>query len=210
MSSFLVEGFGYLATLLLALSLLVTNDLKFRWLNALGCVAFIVYGILLKAFPIILTNALLLGINVFYLFRIYKRTEDFELVTFGANDPLIEKFLAFYKDDIKAYFPQFDTVDLQNEIRFLVVRDMNIANLFVAELKEGIAEVKLNYTIPKYRDFKVGRFLFEKEKDFLLSMGIRTICYKEVFNKSHLQFLEVNGFQKEAAANSAHIIKHLS
>ncbi|RYF85944.1 MAG: hypothetical protein EON98_05165 [Chitinophagaceae bacterium] len=99
---------------------------------------------------------------------------------------------------------------MRNEIRFLVLRDMNIANVFVAELKEGTAEVKLNYTIPKYRDFKVGRFLFEKEKDFLLAMGIRTICYKEVFNKSHLQFLEVNGFQKEAAANSVHIIKHLS
>lgn len=199
MSSLIIEAFGYLATVLLALSLLVTNDLKFRWFNALGCVAFIVYGLLLKAFPVVLTNALLFGINSFYLYRIYRRTEDFDLVSFQADDPLIEKFLSFYQADIKSYFPEFNKNDLQHEIRFMVLRDMNIANIFVAErLSNGDGLVKLNYTVPKYRDFKVGCFIFDKAKSALVEKGLKRVMYQSVSNKSHEHFLKVTGFQQQS------------
>ena len=33
---------------------------------------------------------------------------------------------------------------------------------------EGEANVLINYTIPKYRDYKVGRFIFGQEKEKLL------------------------------------------
>jgi len=199
MSTLIIEAFGYLATLLLALSLLVTNDLKFRWFNALGCVAFIVYGVLLKAFPVVLTNALLLGINSLYLYRIYRRTEDFDLVPFRADDPLMEKFLSFYQADIKSYFPQFTKDDLQHEIRFIVLRDMNIANIFVAErLPNGDGLVKLNYTVSKYRDFKVGCFIFDKAKNALVGKGLKRVVYRAVANKSHEHFLKVTGFQQQS------------
>lgn len=198
MSSLIIEGFGYIATLLLALSLLVTNDLKFRWFNALGCVAFIVYGVLLKAFPVVLTNTLLLVINSYYLYRIYNRTEDFDLVSFRADDQLIKKFLSFYQDDIRAYFPEFKSEDLQQDMRFMVLRDMNIANIFVAErLTNGDGLVKLNYTVPKYRDFKVGSFIFDKAKPTLLEKGLKRVVYPSVSNKSHEHFLKVTGFQHQ-------------
>lgn len=195
MTDFIIQSFGYLATLMLALSLLVTNDLRFRWLNALGCVSFIVYGVLLRAFPVILTNALLLGINAYYLYRIYKRTEDFDLVPFGPDDPLIQKFLSFYKDDIASYFPDFAPDDLQGDIRFIVLRDMNLANVFVAgSTPEGDGLVKLNYTVPRYRDFKVGHYIFERAKAALLKKGVRRVVYNRVHNKSHEHFLKVSGF----------------
>lgn len=198
MSSLIIEGFGYLATLLLALSLLVTNDLKFRWFNALGCVAFIVYGVLLNAFPVVLTNALLLVINAYYLYRIHRRTEDFDLVSFRADDPLIQKFLSFYRVDIANYFPEFKAEDLQQEIRFMMLRDMNIANIFIAKrLSNGDGLVKLNYTIPKYRDFKVGCFIFDKAKAALQEKGIKRVVYQSVANKNHLHFLKVTGFTKQ-------------
>lgn len=211
MSSFIIESFGYLATLLLALSLLVTNDLKFRWLNALGCVAFIVYGILLNAFPIILTNALLFAINTYYLFRIYRRTEDFDLVSFRADDPLMEKFLSFYRDDIRSYFPEFAAADLQNEIRLMVLRDMNIANVFVAErLPNGDGLVKLNYTVPKYRDFKVGCFIFDKAKSALQERGLKRVVYQKVSNKRHLHFLKVTGFIPKEHIGQVWMVKSLA
>lgn len=211
MSSLIIEGFGYLATLLLALSLLVTNDLKFRWLNALGCVAFVVYGVLLGAFPIIITNTLLLAINVYYLFRIYRRTEDFDLVSFNADDQLVQKFLAFYREDIRSYFPDFSEADLQHEIRYLVLRDMNLANIFVAErLPNGDGLVKLNYTIPKYRDFKVGCFIFDKEKTALQQRGLKRVVYQKVFNKNHLHFLKVTGFDIEQINGQATATKLLA
>ncbi|MDB5206740.1 MAG: hypothetical protein JWR72_1815 [Flavisolibacter sp.] len=197
MSSLFIQGFGYLASVLLGISLLVNNDLKFRWLNTGGCVAFIVYGILINAFPIILTNTLLLLINLYTLLKIYKKKEDFDLLEFGTDATLIAKFLGFYEDDIKEYFPEFILKEAENDIRFVVLRDIVIANVFVASLTEdGTAEVKLNYTVPKYRDYKVGRFIFDKEKAYLVSKGVKRIVYNRVDNKSHEQFLKVMGFEK--------------
>lgn len=198
MSSLLIPSFGYLASLLLGLSLLVNNDLKFRWLNTGGCVAFIVYGVLIGAFPIVLTNTVLLLINVYGLFKIYRRTEDFDLLEFGTDATLIKKFLRFYAADVTAYFPDFSLEKATDAIRFVVLRDVVVANIFVATLcEEGTAEVQLNYTVPKYRDYKVGRFIFEKEKAFLLSKGVKTLVYKNVSNKSHLRFLKVMGFEEK-------------
>jgi hypothetical protein len=198
MSSLLIQGFGYLASVLLGISLLVNNDLKFRWLNTGGCIAFIIYGILINAFPIILTNTLLLLINLYTLLKIYKKKEDFDLLEFGTDATLIAKFLAFYEEDIRAYFPDFELKEAENDIRFVVLRDIVIANVFVASLTaDGTAEVTLNYTVPKYRDYKVGRFIFNKEKVYLLSKGVKRIVYNKVDNKSHEQFLKVMGFEKK-------------
>ena len=155
--------FGYLASLLLAIGLLVNNDLKFRLLNTAGNIAFIIYGLVLGAMPIILTNSILLAINLFYLYKIYNRKEKFELLEFSSGGILVDRFLSFYEKDIAAYFPDFKREQLEGNLNFVVLRDLVIANIFSAKLADdGTAEVILNYTVTKYRDYKVGRFLFDE------------------------------------------------
>ncbi len=201
---------GYLATLLLAISLLVNNDLKFRWLNLGGCVAFIFYGAVLQAIPIVITNALLLCINAYFLFQIYSRKELFEILEFNKAGVIVEKFLSFYKKDIAIYFPEFSSDKLNGNINFVVLRDLVIANAFSTKIHpDGYAEVILNYTMPKYRDFKVGRFIFEKEKQFLLSKGIQKIYYASVANKQHENFLYKMGFEKELINGNECLTKNL-
>lgn len=210
MSELVIQLTGYLASLLLALSLLVTNDLRFRWLNTGGCLAFIVYGVLIHAFPIILTNGGLFIINVFALVKIYKKKEDFELLEFGPDDALIRKFLRFYKADIQTYFPGFTLQANENDIRFVVLRDMNLANVFVAtRTGEGTAVVQCNYTVPRYRDYKVGRFIFEKERDYLPSKGVKKLVYTEVVNKGHREFLNRMGFRQEMQQGREELVKYL-
>ena len=107
MHTFLIELPGYLAFIFLAISLWVTNDIKFRWINSTGCLAFILYGIIINAYPIVLTNAVLLAINIFFIIKIYRRQEFFDLAEFKTDGVLIKKFLSFYKKDISSYFPAF-------------------------------------------------------------------------------------------------------
>lgn len=211
MNSFVAPLVGYLASALLALSLLVNNDLRFRWLNMFGCLAFIVYGIIIDAFPIVLTNSILLCINVFYLVKIYRTKEDFDLLEFDAGDKIIGKFLSYHAKDIQNYFPEFRLQDRESDIRFVVLRDMAIANIFVASVNgngEGI--IRINYTVPKYRDFKIGRYIFEKEDRFLLSKGMHQLVYQKVHNKNHEQFLQVMGFEKTRVGEAAGYVKNLS
>ena len=206
----LAQVLGYLAFIFLAVSLWVNNDIKFRWINSLGSLSFVFYGLLIHAFPIVLTNAVLLAINIYFLFKIYRRQEKFDLIEFKSDAALITKFLSFYQKDIEAYFPGFAIGEGENEIRFAVLRDIVVANLFVATVNtNGDAFVKINYTVPKYRDYKVGRFLFDEGKEFLHNKGIKRIIYTQVTNKQHEKFLKVIGFKKESYGSAACYMKYI-
>jgi hypothetical protein len=186
---------GYVASVFLAVSLMMTNDLKFRWLNLCGCSSFITYALLINATPVLVTNSMLFLINLFYLIRTYNRKEDFDLMEFQPGEKIINKFLQFHQKDIQAYFPNFKLAGGDNDLRFIVLRDMVIANIFVAELTaDGTAYVKINYTVPKYRDYKIGTFIFDKEKKFLVSKGVKQIAYNISINKNHTDFLRKMGF----------------
>jgi uncharacterized protein with PQ loop repeat len=210
MINMVAQLLGYIAFIMLAISLWVTNDIKFRWINSIGCLSFVLYGVLIAAFPIILTNAVLLIINIYFLFKIYNRQELFDLVEFKKDSSLIPKFLNFYKKDIESYFPNFELTDDEKDIKFVVLRDIVVANIFVATLDDnGNAFVKINYTVPKYRDYKVGRFLFDEGKSFLKSKGISKIIYTQVHNPQHLRFLNKMGFKNENAASGKTIFKEI-
>ena len=200
----MVVWIGYLASIFLAYSLIVTSALKFRILNILGCITFIIYGVLIPAFPVIVANVLLLVINLYQLYKLQQSNEQFQFVSIDENDKIVEKFIAFYKKDIEQFFPEFAYIDtLQQQISFVVLRDAAIANLFMATIdNNGNATVKINYTVPQYRDYKVGRFIFEKEKSFLIANNIKKVVYETVSNKSHLNFIQVMGFSQEFLNNT--------
>jgi len=65
-----VEWLGYLAAALVVLSFLVGQKVRrIRFINMLGAVAFLAYGILLDVnFPIIIPNAFIICIQFYYLF----------------------------------------------------------------------------------------------------------------------------------------------
>jgi hypothetical protein len=189
--------FGYLASLCLICALLVKTDFRFRVFNIIGCLSFVTYAIIFSAWPVLITNTILLAINVYYFYKLSTYKEDFDLVEFKGGEKLVEKFLAFNKNDVAAYFPEFKNEMFNENLNFIVLRDLVIANVFSAKLlPDGSAEVSINFTSKKYRDFKVGSFIFEREKQFLISKGIKQITYQKVYNKGHEQFLNVNGFKK--------------
>lgn len=202
--------FGYLASLLLIIALLVNNDLKFRWFNTAGNVAFIIYALIFIAVPVLITNSILLAINAYYLIKVYSNAEKFDLIEFKGEEKLVTKFLDFYAADIQSYFRGFQKEAMKDNLNFVVLRNLVIANMFSAVVNEnGDAEVLINYTLKKYRDYKVGRFIFEKEKQFLTAKGVKRIVYKNVSNQKHLAFLKVMGFEKDDSATTHKWTKNL-
>lgn len=69
-----VEWFGYLASLFVLMSFLMRNITTLRYVNTLGCMFFVIYGILLNSWPIIITNAAIILVNLYYLFVSKKNT----------------------------------------------------------------------------------------------------------------------------------------
>lgn len=64
----LTEWVGYVASLVLIISFMMKNVNKLRTINSVGAFIFIIYGIMLGlAWPIIITNAFILGLNLYHL-----------------------------------------------------------------------------------------------------------------------------------------------
>ena len=62
-----MEILGYIATIIVLTSFLMKKMTNLRVLNSIGACLFIVYGFLIPSGPVILTNSLILGINVIKL-----------------------------------------------------------------------------------------------------------------------------------------------
>ena len=63
-----IEWVGYLASFVLLISFLMRNITTLRYINSLGCLLFVAYGLLLGSWPIVVTNAAIVLINMYYLF----------------------------------------------------------------------------------------------------------------------------------------------
>lgn len=197
MTDFIYQSVGYLATVFLGISLMTKNGIRFRWINGAGCLAFVIYGFLIGAVPVLISNFLLLVINIYYLIRLYREKEFFDLIEITKEDKIIQKFMDFYSEEIHEYFPEYSPGQNPNTIRFVVLRNLVIANIFEAEIGEGgIAEVILNFTIPQYRDFKIGKYLLNSKKEFLAEKGVFKLHYKKVSHPGHAKFLKTIGFSQ--------------
>lgn len=190
----MISFLGYLATLFLATSLLVKRALWFRWINLCGNLTFMLYGALIHAFPVLLTNSVLFVINLMQLANLYSRKEHFEFVQIHAGDEIVGSFLGFYRKDLAKYFPDFQFTEDAGRICFMVLRDLTIANLFVARKEEpGTISVEINYTIPQFRDYKVGKFIFDEGSDYLGAHDVHTI-HTRSYLAEHTDFLQRMGF----------------
>ena len=67
-----VEIVGYLASVVVLCSFVMKDVKKLRRVNMVGCLLFVIYGFMMPtiriALPIIITNAAIMGINVYYSF----------------------------------------------------------------------------------------------------------------------------------------------
>ena len=63
---------GYAASAVLMVSFLMKNINTLRLINSIGAILFIIYGFMLStSWPVIITNAFILSVNIFYLTKNY-------------------------------------------------------------------------------------------------------------------------------------------
>jgi hypothetical protein len=105
------ELFGYIASFFVAISLLMNGLLALRILNLIGAVSFVVYGLMLGSIPILITNAFITIVDVYYLIRMFR--PDLNGVRYVAVGPdqrgQLDDFVSHHLEDILKYFPDFST-----------------------------------------------------------------------------------------------------
>ncbi|MDO5607911.1 MAG: uroporphyrinogen decarboxylase [Capnocytophaga sp.] len=64
-----IDLIGYAASFFIVLSFLIKNHVTtIRIINMIGCVLFVIYGIFIENIPIILPNAFLIFVQLYYVF----------------------------------------------------------------------------------------------------------------------------------------------
>lgn len=204
-----LEWIGYLASALVLVSLLMSSILKLRWINLAGSIVFSVYGFLIGAFPVGIANFIIAIINIYYLVRIYTTKEYFKIVPIETCSEYFKYFLSFYHDDIKKYFSR-ETFNLDKEaVGFYIVRNAIPAGVFLATKRDADSLlIELDYVIPRYRDFKTGRYVYEDQKRYFADKGYRSI-YGYANNPEHEAYLRKMGFVETREADRKIFVKNV-
>jgi hypothetical protein len=195
---------GYVGSILVAIGLLMTSILRLRLFSLSGAIVFIIYSVLIEAYPVVILNIVIIMINLYQLNKLRKLEDAFDLLDVDVESSYLKRFIVFHHDEIEKFYPKFldnplNTAEAQ--IVIFVLRNMLPVGLFIAKESEGgRAVVKLDYVIPGYRDFKVGQYLYRQKADFFKSQGItRLISYPG--NDAHEKYLTRMGFQRDFATS---------
>lgn len=204
----MIEWIGYVASIVIATSMLMNSLLKLRWINLFGAALFSIYGFTIGALPVGFLNGFIVSIDIYYLIKIYTKKEYFKVLEVKGHNKYLLEFLEFYKEDIKQTFPDFTYKPEMNKLSFFVLRNMSLAGIVLArEYNENSLIIGLDYTVPEYRDFKVGKYVYRENLKYFTNRGYNTL-YSKTQNKNYLKFLRKMGF--EASKNEGMMKKELS
>lgn len=198
---------GYVASVIIAVSMTLNSIVKFRWINMTGAALFTIYGILIEAYPVAILNGFIVLTDMFYLVRIYTKKELFTTLEVRGSNKYLLSFLDFYDKDIQKFFPGFKYKPDLNTVSFFVLRNMNVAGIFLAhKIDKTTLKVGLDFVVPQYRDYKNAKFLYNRLKNRFLDDGIEKII---VFPQSanHIKYLRKIGFEKQEDGTYLKVLK---
>ncbi|MCY6356296.1 hypothetical protein [Clostridium sp. ZS2-4] len=195
-----LEWLGYLASLLVLISLLMNSIIKLRWINLLGSGIFSLYGFLIGALPVGFMNLGIVLINIYHLIKIYRSKEYFKILPIESNYQYFNYFLDFYKTEIEKYSDKSKFNISNSDVNFYILRNMMPAGLFIgSRYNEDTLNVELDFVIPQYRDFKIGTYVFEYNKNYFIDKGYsKFISFSS--KDEHIKYLKKMGF-KESVEN---------
>lgn len=204
-----LEWLGYLASLIVLISLLMSSIIKLRWINLVGSGLFSLYGFLIGALPVGFMNLGIAIINIYYLVKIYSSKEYFKLLPITGESEYFNHFLDYYKSGIEKYANKSQFNIDKSAVNFYILRNMVPAGVFIgSKHNENTLNVELDFVIPEYRDFKIGNYIYEKRKDYFLDKGYnKFICFSE--NDEHINYLKKMGFEEKIENGSKCFIKSI-
>lgn len=191
------EIVGYIASILIAVSLMMSSILKLRVINLIGAIFFTAYGLLIRAYPVAAVNFFIILIDLYYLYEIRSAKEFFRLLEVQPDSDYLQYFLQFYAKDIQKFLPGFAFTPSSDLLIFFVLRNVIPAGLVIGEVQgKDCLYVRLDYAIPGYRDLKTARFVYQDNARILRERGIQKIC-SQPGTLAHERYLRRMGFEAE-------------
>ncbi|PAB60061.1 YgjV family protein [Anaeromicrobium sediminis] len=203
------EWLGYLASLIVLISLLMSSILKLRWINLVGSGLFALYGFLIGALPVGFMNLGIAAINIYYLIKIYRSKEYFKMLPIEGDSKYFSYFLDFHKKGLEEYAGTSQFHISNSDVNFYILRNMVPAGIFIgSKYDENTLKVDLDFVIPEYRDFKIGSYIYENRKEYFLDKGYsKFISFSS--KDEHIKYLKKMGFEEKEGKGKKCFVKSI-
>lgn len=195
----MLQYLGYVASVIIIVSLLMTSIKKLRWINLVGALLFSYYAFfILQDVATGLMNAGIVIIDIYFLWKMYKSKDYFQIQTVNEDKQYLSSFIEFYKEDISK-FAKVENADIDTaDVKLYVLRNMAPASVLMGKRTDDqTLQILLDYAVPQYRDFKLGEFLFEENKSYFVERGINKLVAKSELDM-HTKYLLKMGFVESA------------
>jgi len=154
-----VELVGYVASALVVASLAMTSVVRLRVVSLVGSLVFVVYGALLPSVPIIVTNAAVALLNIWFLRKEFSPHRDLGAVPIASDAPFLLDFLRSHDADIRSFHPGFQPPEA-GDFALLLTRDGLPAGAFIGTPEGSVLRLRLDYVMHAYRDSRIGTWLY--------------------------------------------------
>lgn len=203
----MIEIIGYLGSLLVASAMLFNSIVRLRWFSLCGSTLFTIYGFTIGAYPVGAVNGFIMLTNIIYLIKMYSKKESFRTLEVRPGNKYLLDFISFHSQDIKKFFPQYEQNN-SHDVSLLILRDMQVAGVFLAERKDDYLCVQLDYVTPQYRDFKLGRYVYSDLKTNFANKGLKEFRSGS-YSKKNDGYLIKLGFEKTIIDKNTTFIKSI-
>lgn len=211
-----IEWIGYLGSIIVAVSLMMSSIVKLRWYNLVGASIFSAYGFIIGAMPVALLNLFISLTNIYYLSKMSSQKDFLKLLQIRPENRYMDFFLDFYSEEINKYFPGFYESFKQHihahkdSLFFLILRNAAVAGIFMGRrINEQELFVDIDFVIPEYRDMKPGKYIYNQNETFFHNLGIQKLStYPK--QKKHYEYLKKMGFSEEIReGNKVYLVKNI-
>ncbi|HRY11722.1 MAG: hypothetical protein H6526_06090 [Actinobacteria bacterium] len=194
----ILEIFGWIGSGLIVLSLAQARVWRFRIMNFVGAVIATVYNFLLEIWPFGAMNLIIAIIDAYWLVRLSRerRPEStaYDLLEVHHDDAFLRHFLGVHGKDAKRHFPDFDP-DAASRSNVLVMRgDEAVGVVTIADIRDGTADISLDYVTERFRDFTPGTFVYQ-DSGMFERLGVRKIQAPASAGEHYLKKM---GFREDA------------
>jgi hypothetical protein len=190
-----VELVGYLASALVVASLAMTSVVRLRILSLAGSVAFVVYGILIESIPIVVTNAAIAALNIWFLSRELSGRRDLGAVVVSGDSPFLDDFLRHHASEISQFQPDYDPLAAY-DFALVLTRDGLPAGALLGVRRGDTLEITLDHVLRPYRDSRLGAWLYGAGAGIFRSAGIKRLV-TAAGDATHRSYLQRVGFTSD-------------
>ena len=173
-----LDAIGWGGSALLVFSLLQARVLRFRTLNLLACVVLVFFNAMIDVWPMAAMNVVLSAINIWFIVRLLGERHDeavFDVLEVRPDDEYLRHVLRVHRDDILRFQPDFSWQPGDaDDHAFIVVKGDETVGVVVLRRDGDVAEIRLDYVTPRYRDFTPGEFVWRRS-GMLTALGVRHV-----------------------------------